>query len=129
MFPSRTSLSPNTSHDHDAEDDLTLKRRKLEHTSPHGSTESIGGPDDSTHHAKYAKAIIQSELDGSENISRERWSTLRAALSFVDGMAKGDTNSESGKDLPSQVPSHDPKIVVPDAPSPELLYMLLEGNM
>lgn len=133
-FPSRASLSPNVSHDHEAEDEPFVKRRKIEQNSPHsstphGNTESIGGPDDSTHHAKYAKAIIQNELDGSENLSRERWATLRTALSFVDKMTKGDSSSESGKDLPSQLPNHDPGIGIPDAPPPELLYMLLTGNI
>ncbi|KAI9035338.1 Zn(II)2Cys6 transcription factor [Aspergillus affinis] len=125
----RASMSP-LSHIHEAEDESHVKRRKLEHNSPHSSTphgnnESIGGPDDSTHHAKKAKAIIQNELDGSENISRERWITLRSALSVVDRMTKGDINAESEKDLPPEVTSQDPEIVVPNAPPTELLYMLL----
>ena len=129
----RTSLSP-ISHSHEAEDEPHIKRRKLEHNSPHsstphGNTESIGGPDDSTHHAKKARAIIQNELEGTENISRERWTTLRSALSVVDRMSKGDRSSEPDKDLPPEVASQDPDIVVPNAPPTELLYMLLRGNM
>ncbi|THC94209.1 hypothetical protein EYZ11_006308 [Aspergillus tanneri] len=122
--------SPNRAHQ--ADGDTSAKKRKIDHatsleSTPCSGAESITGPEDSIHHARNAKSIIQNLLSGSENIGRERQTILRTAMSHVDKMAKG-VDSDLDKDLPSQTTGIDDlEIAPPDAPPPELLYMLLQG--
>jgi hypothetical protein len=110
------------------------KKRRLEQVST--SKESSQSPLDSccpigstTHHAEQARAVIQGELEGNERMDRERQSILKSALQFVDLMAQGKGTSDNSS--PSLDVCHEKSQdeTFSIKPSPELLYMLLPGNV
>lgn len=125
-------------NEHGQNDQTQPKRRKLHQAhlandvsdSSRGQSTTIVSPDDSSHHAEQARVIIQSELEGNDGMNSERQSILRSALGLVNTLANGRTpNFDDGPLL--EVPEGDgyEDMTQSLAPTPELLYMLLRGNI
>ncbi|OJJ48592.1 hypothetical protein ASPZODRAFT_150788 [Penicilliopsis zonata CBS 506.65] len=83
-------------------------------------------PDESSHRAEQAKAIIQTELEGNDRMDQERRSILQSALDLVGTLPPGRTSSPH-TGLSSELPPEDCRDM-PESitPPPELLYMLLQ---
>jgi hypothetical protein len=114
--------------------DLPSKKRRLgtvspapdASRSPRGTRPIVLTPEESTHHAEQARVVIQGELDGNLCMDRERQSILRSALEFVGCMTQARA---SNPDEVVPVVPRDHQDTTPfTSPSPELFYMLLQGN-
>ncbi|KAJ5775471.1 transcriptional regulator family: Fungal Specific TF [Penicillium nucicola] len=112
-------------------DDPPLKKPRLDAASTIGASRSPCGtrpitltPEDSTHHAEQARAVIQGELDGNQSMDRERQWILRSALDFVSSMTQARA-SKSDETIPEVSRGHQ-NVTELIPPSPELLYMLLQ---
>ncbi|KGO77990.1 hypothetical protein PITC_025180 [Penicillium italicum] len=105
------------------------KKRRLDHVS-HLEAASQQAQNEcaigsATHYAEKARVVIQGELDGNENMDRERKAILKSALQYVDITGQRRT-SITDISSPLEVSHEDFQHAGPFiAPSPELLYMLL----
>ncbi|RAL10283.1 fungal specific transcription factor domain-containing protein [Aspergillus homomorphus CBS 101889] len=94
--------------------------------SSRGDLNSPAGTDSSNYHAAQARSIIEVELDDCRHISHEQQSALKAALDLVSQIA--DTERLESDATAEDRFSIDPDIAIPDAPPPELIFMLLPGK-
>jgi hypothetical protein len=125
--------SPFNSIVHGDEDHLSKKRRldtvspaAAASLSPRDTHSIVLTPEESTHHAEQARSVIQGELDGNHWMDRERQSILRSALEFVSSMMQA--RASNPHEFVPEVPRDHQDTNVFISPSPELLYMLLQGN-
>ena len=87
---------------------------------------SVTSHDGSNYHAIQAKSVIQIDLHNPYYINRERQSLLKSALQLVNRIAASEPDHNAAA-MEEEPRLQDSALTLPEAPSHELLFMLLSG--